>query len=280
MKILITGAEGQLAKCVQAANTKHDLILLSKSDLNVENEAEVFDTCIKYQPDIIFHFASLTKGDVCAANPGKAYDVNVNGTKNIVFACVKNDIPLLLVSTNEVFDGEKGKNYTESDSPNPKTIAGKTKYLSEELVRLYLKKYFIVRTMWLYSEWSDNFVQSIIRIARTKESIDLTEDEIGSPTNSLDLAKAIYELINTKRYGTYHIANMGSVSRLEFGRFVLNKLNLLTKVKVHPVPLSSFRRLSKPPLYSSLECKKINSIGISLRTWKAALGDFLDQHKL
>jgi dTDP-4-dehydrorhamnose reductase len=181
----------------------------------------------------------------------KAYQINVVGTRNVARVTAKMDIPLVFVSTNEVFDGSSNSPYKETDVPHPKTVVGKDKYKAEQVIQKTNRKYIIIRTMWLYSDWSENFIHAIIKKAKNNSSIKLVYDEIGSPTNSNDLAKAILKLIKHKKYGIYHITNKGSASRLEFGREILKQLHFTTKIQA--IPLVEFKRLSKPPLYSVLD---------------------------
>ncbi len=278
--VLITGGGGQLARCLQLQKSKNLLLLPSKKTLNVLDKRQLNSYVVQHKPDLIIHLASMTKGDLCAAKPEEAYEVNVNGTKNVVFECVKGDLPLMLVSSNEVFDGTKKSFYTETDVPNPKSVAGKTKYLAEEIVKTYMKKYYIIRTMWLYSEWSNNFIQAITKIAMEKGEVSLTSDEVGSPTSSHDLACAILKLIETDSYGIFNIVNKGAVSRLEFGARVLDRLKSRRIVKILPVSLSRYKRLSMPPKRSALSTKKIERIGIKMRPWTEALDKFLRKQKI
>lgn len=278
MKILITGANGQLAKTVAYYNKVHDLILATKSVINIEDRRDVYQKITMYKPDIVYHFASMTRGDECAANPKKAYKVNVTGTRHIARITAKLGIPIVFVSTNEVFDGTKQTPYTESDIPNPKTVVGKNKYKAEQIIITTNPQHYIVRTMWLYSEWSNNFIQAIVKKSRNNASINLVSDEIGSPTNTSDLAQAIMLLSATGKYGVYHIANTGSASRLDFGREVFNKLKI--NITIRPVLLNDFKRASKPPKYSVLESKKISKMGILMRDWQSALNDFLTHNSI
>jgi len=278
MKILITGANGQLAKTVAYYNKVHDLILATKSVINIEDRRDVYQKITMYKPDIVYHFASMTRGDECAANPKKAYKVNVTGTRHIARITAKLGIPIVFVSTNEVFDGTKQTPYTESDIPNPKTVVGKNKYKAEQIIITTNPQHYIVRTMWLYSEWSNNFIQAIVKKSRNNASINLVSDEIGSPTNTSDLAQAIMLLSATGKYGVYHITNTGSASRLDFGREVFNKLKI--NITIRPVLLNDFKRASKPPKYSVLESKKISKMGILMRNWQSALNDFLTHNTI
>ncbi len=278
MKILITGASGQLAKSFEEQNKKDTLIMATKSLINIEDREDVYKKVKHFNPDIVFHFASMTRGDECAAQPEKAYKINVVGTRHIARITAKLGIPILFVSTNEVFDGKSSKPYVESDMPRPKTTVGKNKLLAEGIIKKTNPQHYIIRTMWLYSKWSDNFIHAIVRKANQNKSVQLVSDEIGAPTSAVDLAKAIAKLIQTKKFGTYHLVNTGEASRLDFGKEVFKKLSLNIDVKA--VKLEEFKRISTPPLYSVLSNTNAKKLGITLRDWKSALTDFLSRNKV
>jgi dTDP-4-dehydrorhamnose reductase len=279
MKIFVTGANGQLAKYLSELYSDAELYLGTKSKLDVTNKDQVLKQISKFKPDIVFHLASITRGDESAKNPKQAFEVNVQGTKNVVEACRKNESALLLVSTNEVFDGLKKVAYIEKDPETPVTVIGKDKYEAERIIRENLKRYFIIRTSWLYGEQSSNFLHVVLKKARDEKEIRLVEDEISSPTYSLDLAIAIKKLVATKKYGIYHLSNLGSVSRLEFAKkaFEICKIN---NIKIIPIKLSDYPRISKPPLYTPLKNTKAKKLGIEMPKWDDALKRFLASAKI
>jgi dTDP-4-dehydrorhamnose reductase len=273
MKIFITGANGQLAKAFSEVYNKDNLFLATREKLDVTNRKQVFRQIEKFRPDIVFHFASMTRGDECAKNPQKAHEINVNGTRNVVEVCRKVNAAILFVSTNEVFDGKKKSSYSEMDIPNPITVAGVTKYEAEKIIAENLTKYFIVRTSWLFSKWNNNFLNTVLQIAKSNKKINLVVDEVSSPTYSLDLSLAIKKLISTKKYGTYHITNTGKASRREFAEkaFVISNI----KTKIVPIKSAQYERTSKPPLYTPLNNSKAKRLGIVLPKWEDALERFL-----
>lgn len=273
MKIFITGADGQLAKSIAEVYAKEDIFLATRDLLDVTDGKKVSDMLSEHSPDIIFHFASLTRGDECARDPDGAYLVNVGGTKNVVAACRRVGATLCFVSTNEVFDGKKETAYVESDMPNPITVAGKTKHEAEQIISKGLEKHFIVRTSWLYNEWSHNFLHAILEKAKKEEEVSLVDDEVSSPTYSFDLAQAIKILVTTKQYGLYHLVNEGEASRLQFAKKMFDVRGL--DPKIIPVGLNEFKRLSAPPLYSPLKNMKASALGITLPKWENALERFL-----
>lgn len=276
--ILITGANGQLAKSITSKLIGNILFLGNKKTLDVTNRGQVMREVKKFKPDIILHFASMTRGDECALNPKKAFLINVEGTRNVSDAARDVNALLLFVSTNEVFDGMKKSPYSEKDMPNPITVVDKTKYEAEIIIKDKLKKYFIVRTSWLYSKWSFNFIYTILEKARENNKIELVNDEISSPTYSLDLADAIIKLIATNKYGVYHLTNEGFVSRLEFARLAFNLQGISPRIK--SIKLKDFKRHSTPPQFTPLESKKISELGINMPRWEDALKRYLKENKL
>lgn len=278
MRILVTGGNGQLAKTIHLLDKKNIIVLARQKELNVTNKESISAAMKKYSPDMIYHFASVTRGDQCAQHPDLAYKVNVVGTKNIAKATKDVDIPVVFVSTNEVFDGKKTKPYTESDKPNPQSVVGKNKWDAEKIIARINPKHYIVRTIWLYSEWSENFIHAIVKKARSEKSIKLVNNEVGCPTYSLDLAIAIQKLTSTRVYGTYHLSNKGSVSRLDFGVEVFRLLNL--HPHIIPISLKEYDRMSLPPEYSVLANIRAKELGITMRNWKLALKDFFGKNAL
>lgn len=279
MKVLITGGDGQLAKSIIEAYSNNGLIVTTKKDLDVTNRIKAIRKISDINPDIIFHFASMTRGDECAKNPTKANLINIEGTRNVVEACKKNKCALLFVSTNEVFDGKKKTAYTEKDEPNPITTAGKTKYEAEKIITANLEKYFIIRSSWLYSKWSNNFLNKVLDIAEKYKKLAVVDDEISSPTYSVDLAKAIKQLIKTNKYGIYHLSNTGKASRFDFALKSL-KFSKISPYDISRIKLKDFPRLSKPPLFTPLNNSKAKRIGIKMASWESALKRYLISNKL
>jgi dTDP-4-dehydrorhamnose reductase len=279
MRFFITGAGGQLALSVSSVFREGELFLASKNDLDVQNKKEVIEKISGFKPDIVFHLASLTRGDECAKNPDLAEKINVQGTENVIEACLLNDAALLFISTNEVFDGKEHRKYSENDVPNPITIAGKTKYLAEKLIIDRMTKYFIVRTSWLYGEWAKNFLHAILKKASESRELEVVEDEVSSPTYSMDLAIAVKKLVSMGKYGLYHLSNKGYASRFDFA----NKAFEILKIKdcrLMPIKLSKYKRISKPPLYTPLENTRAAALGITMPDWQDALRRFLNNNKV
>lgn len=279
MRVFVTGGDGQLAQCLKAYVGKRDeFYFASKKELDITNKLNTLKVLSEYKPDIVLHFAAKTRGEDCAKNPEAAQIINIVGTKNIVAACNKLHADLLFISTNEVFNGKSINPYSELDIPHPKSVVGKQKYKAECIIKEKMTNYYIVRTMWLYSEYSSNFIQAILKKARERITIRIVEDEVGVPTSSHDVARAIMKLIHTKKYGIYHIVNKGEASRFEFAKYALDCAGI-TKPKLIPIKLRDFKRISPPPAYSAMISTKLSDLNIELPKWQTSLSKFIKDNK-
>lgn len=225
-------------------------------------------------PDRIIHLAAYTDVDGCEKEKAKAYAVNVQGTWAVVIGAKEADIPLLLISTDYVFDGEKEKPYLEDDSTNPINYYGLTKVQSEQIVKSKLKKFFIVRTSWLFGKAGKNFIQTILEIAKEKETIEVVNDQQGSPTYTVDLAHAVFKVIQSDFWGIYHITNTGVCSWFEFAQEIIKQVGL--KNKVVPITSNQLKRVAKRPKLSTLNNHNyIKTFDEFLRPWREALAQYL-----
>ena len=218
--------------------------------------------------------------DGCERDPDRAFRVNAQGTKNVAKACQAFNTALAYISTDFVFDGEKGEPYTEDDAPNPLGQYGASKLAGEEYVRALCPRHFIVRTAWLYGEHGKNFPLAILTAAKSKKELKVVADQVGSPTFTFDLALAIRDLISTSRYGTYHIANKGSCSWYEFAKRILSLAGIYD-VKVTPIDSENWPSPTKRPRYSVLRNNALELQGKdNLCPWEEALKDFISRLSL
>ncbi|MFH1453714.1 MAG: dTDP-4-dehydrorhamnose reductase [Armatimonadota bacterium] len=275
MNILITGAKGILGSAlIKAIQPKHKVSAFDIEDFDITDYEKSLDIIKSSKPDIVIHCAAYTNVDGCESNKDTALKINSGGTKNIALICKELDIPMVYFSTDYVFDGEKGSSYFESDTPNPLSIYGKSKFAGEEHVKQTLNKYFIVRTAWLFGKGGKNFVNTIINLAEEKDELSVVNDQTGSPTYAEDLAYAVSQLIETDHYGIYHITNEGECSWYEFAKAILEEAGL-KNTKVLPVPTTKFPRPAKRPKYSVLSKDLYKSKFKPLRTYKEALSAYL-----
>ena len=274
MKIMITGAYGMLGSDLREVLKNFELICTGSNDLDITDEGKVIDFISEKSPDLLINAAAYTAVDDCETHFDEAYAVNAVGPKNLAIACKKQDIPLVHISTDYVFDGSKRTPLVESDKLGPQSAYGKTKLEGEKLIQENTDKYFILRTAWLYGLHGNNFVKTMLDLAETHDEITVVNDQIGSPTYSLDLAVAITNLLHSDKYGIYHVTNEGECSWYDFAKLIFEMSNI--DVKVIPVSTEEFPRSAPRPHYSVLDNKKWNASGfVPMRDYKEALGAYL-----
>ncbi|MDH7481005.1 MAG: dTDP-4-dehydrorhamnose reductase [Armatimonadota bacterium] len=280
MRILITGAAGMLGNDLQKVlGGENELILTDIVGdfipLDITDTQNVRDLLFKVHPDLVIHSAAYTDVDGCEREPEKAYRINSFGTWNVATGCEAIKIPIIYISTDFVFDGEKGEPYYEFDTPNPLSHYGKSKYAGELYVSSLCSKYYIIRTAWLYGEKGKNFPRTMLTLAKTRKELTVVDDQIGSPTFTYDLALKIRDLIQSPLYGIYHVTNKGLCSWFEFAKTTL-ALAGITDVEVKPIKSSEWPSPTKRPKYSVLKHWALEMQGMDdLRHWEEALKDFI-----
>ncbi len=286
-RVLITGSSGMLG--VDLSEELKGKFEVYGSDLvqrtaysvqhfvgcDITNRNSVGKVTREIKPDVIIHAAAWTDVDGCELDPDRAYKVNAEGTKNVALACAELNVPLIYISTDFVFDGKKKWPYKESDKTGPLSVYGKSKLAGEEAVKKIARKFYIVRTSWLYGKNGKNFVDTIIANAKPRKELKVVRDQVGSPTYTRDLAEAIHALIGKiSNHGIYHISNSGAVSWFEYAKEILKLTGSRTKV----LPISS-KELDRPaprPAMSVMDNGKfIKFTSYRMRPWKAALKDYL-----
>lgn len=275
MRIVVTGARGQLGRSLQRALAKHDCVPVDLPDCDVADPAAV-DCLAAFEPELVIHAAAMTDVDGCERDPEAAFRVNALGTQHVALACQRAGCPMLYVSTDYVFDGAKGEPYWEFDEPNPLSVYGASKLAGERYVQTLLNRFYIVRTAWLYGPGGRNFVAKVLELGRTREELAFVTNEVGSPTYAPDLAEAIARLIQHPLYGVYHLVNEGACSRFEFARAIL-ELGGLGHVRLRPI--EHYPRLARPPAYAPLRnfCAA-TQLGIVLRPWKEGLQAYFEEN--
>jgi len=275
MRIVVTGAKGMLGSdLVEVLADGHQVVGIDIEDFDL-SEVQAIDSLISFRPDLIIHSAAYTDVDGCELNPEKAYRVNALGTQHVAEACKSLDIPMVYISTDYVFDGKKREPYTESDAPNPLNIYGKSKLEGECFVNSTLRHFYIIRTAWLYGRHGRNFVKTVLQKARQGETLKVVDDQVGSPTYSRDLAKAIACLVKGTPFGTYHITNSGSCSWYEFAEKSLT-LAGHKGYRLTPITSKELRRPAPRPPYSVLANSNwLKVTGQELRSWQDALREAL-----
>ncbi len=274
MRILITGARGQVGQAlVSVLKLQHSVIPHGHAELDISNVTAA-SQIIELRPDLVIHPAAFTNVDACAREPDRALRINALGTQHVALACQALDIPLVYISTNEVFDGQTDKPYLEFDRPAPINAYAYSKWAGEVVVQQLLRKFYIVRVAWVFGG-DRNFVRTMIKLAAERSELAVVDDEIGNPTYAQDIANAVAALIQHPAYGIYHLVNEGYCSRYDFAREIFHQIGR-TDIHVRPIKLADYQRDSTPPTFTPLRnFVAATSLGIQLPHWQEALQVFL-----
>ena len=299
MVILVTGANGQLGQAIRKASenkTEMTFVFMGSDVLDITNPENCERIFEELNPDFCINTAAYTAVDKAESETEKAYNINVIGAKNLAESCKKHHTTLIHVSTDFVFDGEKKSPYTETDIPNPKSVYGTTKLQGEQQIQRILEKYFIIRTSWVYSEFGNNFYKTMLRLAKERSSLNVVNDQIGTPTNANCLAEAVIEIVEMEvgrwklgdgslgkipnpksqilnpKFGIYNFSNEGTCSWYDFAKKIFEVNNI--KIELNPIPTSVYPTPAIRPKYSVLDKSKIKSaFGIEIKLWEEALKD-------
>lgn len=279
MKIVVTGANGQLGQeVVKLFATKYEVYGLGRGQLDITNEIECHEVLTRLQPDVIIHSAAFTAVDLAETNETEAYLVNSDGTRNLVIVAEQIGAKFVYISTDYVFDGTATTAYSEDDDTNPQSVYGKSKRAGEIHVLTNTSKHFIVRTSWVYGLYGNNFVKTMLNLAKTRESLKVISDQFGSPTYTLDLAKFLEQLIQSECYGIFHASNSGVCSWYEFACAIFDEYGVT--IKVEPCTTEEFLRPAPRPRNSAIEHKAILANGFEdLRAWREGLRAFLMDYR-
>lgn len=270
MRILITGAGGQLGRALQETlGQTHTLLPLTRAQGDITDPRFVSQVAA-WKPDVIINTAAWTDVDAAEKDPEGAFAVNAWGAQNVALAARAADAALVHISTNEVFPGQPGVFYHEFDQVGPMNTYGRSKWAGEQIARALWPRHYIVRTAWLFFHRSHNFISKILAAADRFPRLRVVANEFGNPTYALDLARAIVRLIQTDHYGTYHLTNTGYCSRYEYARAIL-RLAGRDDVPVIPIQHHQWQRLATPPRHAVLRNTLGSRLGITLRPWEEAL---------
>lgn len=274
MKILLTGARGQLGRdFLLAASPRHEVVA-HDIDLDITDRKAVSERVASVSPHIVVNAAAFTDVDGAELEEMAAYRINALGPYNLAFACREGNIPLLHVSTDFVFGGDSRKPYTEFDSPAPLGVYGKSKYAGECYVRSLLHRYYICRTSWLFGVSGKNFVKTMMEKGKTELAVKVVDDQEGCPTYSRDLAFKLLEIIEKGIYGIYHVSNSRSCTWYQFTHEIFEIAKIDTPI--FPVSTEEFSRLAPRPRYSVMKSVALEMQGIEpMRPYREALKDFI-----
>lgn len=280
MNILITGGKGQLASCIRKiSETTNDLsfVFTDVEELDITNLQRIEDFLQANTFDFIVNCAAYTAVDLAEEEVEKAEKINSEAAESLAIACKKHSIKLIHISTDFVFSGDQSKPYLETDATNPINIYGKTKLKGEECILSILEQYWVLRTSWLYSEYGNNFVKTMLRLGNEKEKLSIINDQIGSPTYAMDLAEVIVKIIteNKDNFGIYHFSNEGVASWYDFAFMIMDYSK--TKCKVLPIKATDYPAKANRPNFSVMDKTKIKrALNIDINHWMVSLKNCLN----
>jgi dTDP-4-dehydrorhamnose reductase len=295
MVVLVTGANGQLGQSIQFIAEKYPNIQFVYTDFqemditNLESCQTIFS---KYKPLFCINTAAYTAVDKAESELEKAHLINAVGPENLATVCKEYDTILIHISTDFIFDGTSTSlsmttGYKETDVPNPQSVYGQTKLDGELAIQKTWEKHFIVRTSWVYSQFGANFMKTMLRLASERDSISVVNDQIGTPTNAVDLAEVLLKMIESchaelvyfvssqklgsaSNFGTYNFSNEGICSWYDFAKEIFRVNNI--SINLQPIPSSAYPTPAKRPAYSVLDKSKIKKVfGIEIKDWKESL---------
>lgn len=276
LNILVTGKGGQLAECIKNIAPKYldlNFIFKSSSELDITNSESINSVFNNFETfDYCINCAAYTAVDKAETETQAAYNVNVLGSKNLAEACLQHNVTLVHISTDFVFDGNATEPYSEESPTNPLGVYGDTKLKGENAIIETLDNFFILRTSWLYSEFGNNFLKTMLRLANERDEISVVSDQLGTPTYAKDLAEVVLKLIASKNtsYGIYNYSNDGVVSWYDFANEIFQLSNssiILNKIETKDYPTPALR-----PKYSVLGTSKIEKLlKFKIPNWKASL---------
>lgn len=285
MRVLVTGASGMLGLqlIIKLKALKHHIIPIDLKGLSDVINIDICDTDAIFnifeqtKPDFVIHTAAQTDVDKCTKEPEKAFKINALGTWNLAAAAAKANIPIIYISTDYVFDGYSKEPYTEYDTPNPINVYGKSKLAGEHHIKSLSKKYFIVRTSWIFSPYGKNFPLTILDAALKHKELRVVSDQTGSPTYASDIADFLMSLLDNKMYGTYHFTNSGSCSWYDFTKKII-EMAKIEGVKVTPISSNDWKSPAKRPLNGTLRHLNLELQGKdNVRSYEEALKEFIKE---
>lgn len=266
---LVVGANGQLGNCIRLF-LKDSAIYTDKEELDITDENAVKEFVKNNNFKCIINCSAYTAVDKAENDIELATKINVDGVRNLA----KTNIPLIHISTDYVFDGKNNIPYVETDKTNPMSIYGKTKLEGEKEVLKYSKSAIIIRTAWLYSQFGNNFLKTMLRLGKEKESLNVVFDQVGTPTYAIDLAEVIFKILQSGKYEDmkeiYHFSNEGVCSWYDFAVEIMKEANLSCEVK--PIESKDYPTVAVRPSFSVLNKSKIKKdFGVEIEYWRMAM---------
>ena len=285
-RVLITGKNGQVGRELteRAAELAIDFVAFDSKELDIRDRSAVLAAVVRHQPTAVINPAAYTAVDKAEEEVGLAYAVNRDGVENLALACKAQDVPLIHISTDYVFDGEKNSPYVESDTPNPTGVYGASKYAGEEILRVTWHKHVIVRVSWVFGRYGNNFVKTMLRLAQERDELGVVDDQFGAPTSASSIASVLIDLafrtddvsVDIESGRLLHLESGPGVTWCGFARSIFSearKLSVITKsVQVNPISSDQF----PTPITRPKNSKLSSEVGlIPVQWWKEGLDSVL-----
>lgn len=277
MKILVTGVKGQLGYDVVQEGEGRGLEMFGTDvdNMDITDAGQVKRVIEECKPDAVIHCAAYTAVDAAEDNQELCRKINVDGTRNIAEVCKDMGIPIMYFSTDYIFDGQGENFWKEGDPKKPLNVYGQTKYEGELNVQELIEKYFILRISWVFGVNGNNFIKTMLRVGPQCGEVGVVADQIGSPTYTYDLAKLVIDMIQTDKYGTYHVTNEGICSWYEFACEIFKQAGL--DVKVNPLTTAEYPAKAARPFNSRMSKDKLINAGFKmLPSWQDGLKRYLN----
>lgn len=291
MRILLTGKNGQLGRCFQdkSIDTKHELFAYGSSQLDIADLDSVVTTISQVKPDIIVNAAAYTAVDKAEVEKESAYAVNELGVKNLAKQAALLDIPLVHISTDYVFDGDAVDPYQPNSKANPQSVYGASKLAGEHAVQFLCEKYIVLRTAWVFSEYGNNFVKTMVKLAKDRDHIQVVADQYGCPTYAGDLAHAILELCDqyesnqSLAWGVYHYCGDSLTSWHGFARTIFTKAKTYGMIEKRPhltaIGSEQYPTAATRPEYSVMSTQALHLLNVKPSSWCSSLESVLQKLK-
>ncbi len=280
-KILVFGASGQLGTCLKTVAERqgiNDITFPVEGSANILDKEGLKSLFKAEKPQFVINCAAYTAVDKAEDELQLATDINCTGAENLAVLCKDHDATLIHISTDFVFEGNLPKLLQEDDHAAPISVYGLTKLQGEQAIASVLKQHFILRTSWLYSEFANNFVKTMLKLGADRDELKVIADQIGTPTYAIDLAELIFQVIGSgsDEYGIYHFSNEGVTSWYDFAKAIFDLSN--TAVKLYPIPTTEYPTKAQRPAFSVMDKSKVKrTFNIEIPYWRDSLSRCIDQ---
>ena len=280
INLLVTGSSGQLGQCLKQlllSATDISCYFAAREDLDITNSDELQRFFSDHNFDYCINTAAYTNVEKAESEQKEAFLINAEGAYSLAKACKKHNVVLLHISTDYVFDGMAKTPYQEQDPTNPLNVYGASKLKGEQYIGDTWNKHFIIRTSWLYSQYGQNFLNSMLQFAKQKKALTITTQQKGTPTNANDLAQMLVTIIKTgnARYGVYHFSNQGEATWYDFAKAIFKATGEIDTVNL--AKTEHYATFAKRPSYSVLNCNKLkDTLGITYRNWEDSLKQIIN----